>query len=108
MIDPATIKYIALAAGAALLLWPLVPKFAGKALVSQFAGKSLDVSMEEAIKSLIVLRKYVSDAHGVDEAFEILQGAIVRRAVGKPDHAVKVSKAIETLQDAVAKREVFA
>ena len=106
MIDPATIKYIALAAGVALLLGPLVPKFAGKALVPQSAGKSLDVSMEEAIKSLIVLRKYVSDSHGdgVDEAFEVLQGAIVRRAVD----AAKVSKAIETLQDAFAKGEVFA
>lgn len=84
MIDPTLIKFGAVAAGVALLLWPLVPKAfeALKGLVPE--RKEEDPSMVEATRALGVVRDYVydyNDPDKVDKAIAVLQSAIVNRGV---------------------------
>lgn len=85
MIDPIYIKVGAVVAGAALLLWPLVPKaFAALkgALPSRLPTLSTEPGLIDATSALSLVKKYLaSKDKSVEEAIDTLAIAVVKKGL---------------------------
>ena len=85
MIDPLYIKLAAVASGAALLLWPLVPKaFAAvkAALPSRLPVVSSEPGLIDATSALSLVKKYLSTKDkAIEEAIDVLAVAVVKKGL---------------------------
>ena len=83
MIDPSIIKVGALALGAVLLLWPLLPK-AFEAARKTVGGSSREPDLVDATKALSLVKTYLGRENArpdVESAIETLAVAVVKKGL---------------------------
>ena len=86
MIDPTYIKIAALAGGALLLFWPLIPKAVEglKGLVKSEPALKSDPDLIDATTALSLVKTYLDrdDSHpDIDDAIETLAVAVVKKGL---------------------------
>lgn len=82
MIDPIYIKVGAVVAGAALLLWPLVPKAVAALKVSLPGRGSKEPGLIEATTALSLVKSYLgSDVKAIEDAIDTLAIAVVKKGL---------------------------
>ena len=82
MIDPLYIKLAAVASGAALLLWPLVPKAFAAVKAAMPSRLPSDPSLVDATSALSLVKDYLgSKDKDVEAAIDTLAVAVVKKGL---------------------------